>query len=541
MLKEEKPMVYQASIYIRLSREDGDKFESNSVKNQRELIHAFLIDKDDIVVISEKVDDGFSGVTFERPALKEMLEEIKQGKVNCVIVKDLSRFGRNYIETGRYIQEIFPFLGVRFIAINDNIDTAREDTQTDSIVLPFKNLMNDAYSRDISIKARSQLEVRQKKGDFVGAFPVYGYTRSKEDKHKLVVDEMAAATVKEIFSLRISGYNNTFISDYLNQLGIPSPLEYKIYKNSKFMTSFKRNPQAKWSPMAVDRILKNEIYTGMMVQGKETTLNYKLHKRIKKPKQDWIRVESSHDAIITKGEFNIVQGMMLNDTRTSPQADKLYLLSGFLRCGTCGSNMVRKTVKARGKTYAYYVCSKNKEDSNQCSSHRIRESFVVDALEKLLESHVNMFGQLDKLETAGQICWWDKQENLAQQYEYNLERLKKYESLKKSLYEDYREGILTKAEFLEMKLHYEQICKAYRDKIKNLQGKKTTLLEAELCQGKCGQGQKKDNETPQLNRANLIFLVERILVVNGSTIRVVLNYKDEFHRNDEGGNLVNQT
>ncbi|WP_313527942.1 recombinase family protein [Anaerotignum sp.] len=541
MLKEEKPMVYQASIYIRLSREDGDKFESNSVKNQRELIHAFLIDKDDIVVISEKVDDGFSGVTFERPALKEMLEEIKQGKVNCVIVKDLSRFGRNYIETGRYIQEIFPFLGVRFIAINDNIDTAREDTQTDSIVLPFKNLMNDAYSRDISIKARSQLEVRQKKGDFVGAFPVYGYTRSKEDKHKLVVDEMAAATVKEIFSLRISGYNNTFISDYLNQLGIPSPLEYKIYKNSKFMTSFKRNPQAKWSPMAVDRILKNEIYTGMMVQGKETTLNYKLHKRIKKPKQDWIRVESSHDAIITKGEFNIVQGMMLNDTRTSPQADKLYLLSGFLRCGTCGSNMVRKTVKARGKTYAYYVCSKNKEDSNQCSSHRIRESFVVDALEKLLESHVNMFGQLDKLETAGQICWWDKQENLAQQYEYNLERLKKYESLKKSLYEDYREGILTKAEFLEMKLHYEQICKAYRDKIKNLQGKKTTLLEAELCQGKCGQGQKKDNETPQLNRANLIFLVERIIVVNGSTIRVVLNYKDEFHRNDEGGNLVNQT
>jgi len=327
----------------------------------------------------------------------------------------------------------------------------------------------------------------------------------------------------------------------LNQMGIPSPLEYKIYKNSKFMTSFKRNPQAKWSPMAVDRILKNEIYTGMMVQGKETTLNYKLHKRIKKPKQDWIRVESSHDAIITKGEFNIVQGMMLNDTRTSPQADKLYLLSGFLRCGTCGSNMVRKTVKARGKTYAYYVCSKNKEDSNQCSSHRIRESFVVDALEKLLESHVNMFGQLDKLETAGQICWWDKQENLAQQYEYNLERLKKYESLKKSLYEDYREGILTKAEFLEMKLHYEQICKAYRDKIKNLQGKKTTFLQDELCQGKCGQGQKKDNETPQLNRANLIFLVERIIVVNGSTIRVVLNYKDEFHRNDEGGNLVNQT
>lgn len=538
MLKEEKPRVYHGAIYIRLSKEDGDKLESNSVKNQRDFIHAFLIDKKDIVVTSEKVDDGYSGVTFERPALKEMLEEIKDGKVNCVIVKDLSRFGRNYIETGRYIQQIFPFLGVRFIAINDNIDTAREDIQGDSIIVPFKNLMNDAYSRDISIKTRSQRQVRQQKGDFVGAFPVYGYTRSKEDKHKLVVDEMAAATVKEIFCLRIAGYNNSFIAAYLNHLGIPSPLEYKNYKNSKFMTSFKRNPQSEWSAMAVDRILKNEIYTGTMVQGKETTMNYKLHKRIKRPKEDWIRVEACHDAIIPIGEYNVVQEMMLNDTRTSPQGQKLYLLSGVLRCGGCGSSMVRKTVKSRGKSYAYYVCSKNKENSRQCSSHRIRESIIEDALQKLIEKHIDIFMHSEQKEKIEQNLLGGGKENFTQQLEYNMEKLKKYQTLTNSVYEDYKEKLLTKEEFLEMKLYYEQLCEDYVDKIENLEVNKASFLEKDLYRGIGEEGEMKNNFVFHLDRASMIFLVRKIIVLNSRAIRVVLNYKDEFlgdEKLDKGG------
>lgn len=186
--------IYKAAIYVRLSKEDGDvsdasKAESNSISNQKELIKDFLKDKQDIVIVSERVDDGYSGVNFERPAFQLMLEDIKQGKVDCVVVKDLSRFGRNYIESGRYIEKIFPMLGVRFIAINDNYDSLTGKSQTDEIVIPFKNLINDAYCRDISIKIRSHLDVKRRKGEFIGSFTIYGYAKDEHDHNKIVIDE----------------------------------------------------------------------------------------------------------------------------------------------------------------------------------------------------------------------------------------------------------------------------------------------------------------------------------------------------------------
>ncbi|MFV0314393.1 MAG: recombinase family protein, partial [Anaerotignum sp.] len=227
MAVEDNAKIYQAAMYIRLSREDENKLESNSVKNQRDLIRLYLKDKKDIKLVCEKIDDGYSGVNFHRPGFMELMEDVKKGKVDCIVVKDLSRFGRNYIETGRYLQQIFPFLGVRFIAIHDNIDTNVKSIEEESILVPFKNLMNDSYSRDISIKVRSQLEARQKLGDFVGAFTVYGYCRSKEDKHKIVVDELAAQTIKVIFSMRLAGYHNRFIAEYLNHCGILAPLPHK--------------------------------------------------------------------------------------------------------------------------------------------------------------------------------------------------------------------------------------------------------------------------------------------------------------------------
>lgn len=171
--------IYNADLYLRLSKEDGDKEESDSITNQKELIFEYLKSMEDIRIHEIRVDDGYSGVDSERPAFQQMLEDIKAGKVDCVITKDLSRFGRNHIEVGRYLEKIFPYLGVRFIAINDNYDSAMSDTQTDNIIIPFKNLINDAYCRDISIKIRSNLEVKRKKGDFVGAFAPYGYRKSE--------------------------------------------------------------------------------------------------------------------------------------------------------------------------------------------------------------------------------------------------------------------------------------------------------------------------------------------------------------------------
>nr|WP_321153311.1 recombinase family protein [uncultured Acetatifactor sp.] len=522
--------IYLADLYIRLSKEDGDKAESNSISNQRDLIYSFLKEKEDIQVYEEKVDDGYSGVGFNRPALISMLEDVKQGKVNCIIVKDLSRFGRNYIETGRYIQQIFPFMGVRFIAINDHYDSEHMDSQTDNIILPFKNLMNDSYSRDISIKVRSQIEVRQKRGDYIGSFPVYGYFRDQERKGKLVIDYAAAEVVRDIFDMRIKGYNNRRIADYLNEHGIPSPMEYKMLLHWRYTTSFKLKAQAKWSPIAVERILKNEIYTGVMVQGKEKTLNYKVKKRIKVDKKEWIRVEDTHEAIITKEVFAIVQKLMLRDTRTAPDGKKLYLFSGLLRCGGCGGNMVRKKIRSAGGEYCYYICSNNKNDKSVCSSHRIREDFLRKAVLEMLRTHLSLVSTMDEME--GMIAKLPLQEQEVQkrcrQLEERRNELARYQKLKISVYEDYKETLLTPKEYLEMKEDYEVSCRQLEEAIETLEREVSLLVKDNGLHSPWIERLKDSGNISELDRGLLAMTVEEIIVMDSEHIKIHFKYRDEF-------------
>ena len=231
---------YKAIMYLRLSNDDGDKnIESNSIKNQRQLILEYLKKYPEIKLVGEKVDDGYTGVNFNRPGFQEMMEEIRSGKCNCVIVKDLSRFARNFIESGKYLQQLFPFLGVRFIAINDNYDSCSSDFQTDNLYIPLKNLINDTYSRDISVKMRSYYDFRMSKGILVCAFPVYGYLKDEERKH-LIVDEYAAGIVQIIFDCKLNGMSNQGIADRLNRQQVLCPAEYKKSMGMKYKTGFSR-------------------------------------------------------------------------------------------------------------------------------------------------------------------------------------------------------------------------------------------------------------------------------------------------------------
>ena len=266
---------YQATSYIRLSYTDDRSSESDSVTNQRKLIENFIERNPDIEIISEKIDDGYSGIIFDRPAFKEMMQDITDGKINCVIVKDLSRLGREYIETGRYLRRVFPAYGVRFIAITDNIDTAHENSG-DDLTVSVKNIMNEAYCRDISIKTRTSLDIKRRNGDFVGAFPVYGYMKSEENKNLLVPDPYAARVVQDIFRMRLDGTSALRIATILNDMGILSPLAYK--KNNGFPYAkhgYTDKEDCKWSATTVIRILQDETYTGTLVQGKQGTPHYK--------------------------------------------------------------------------------------------------------------------------------------------------------------------------------------------------------------------------------------------------------------------------
>ena len=237
MTKKPTKKVYHASIYLRLSKEDGDvttgsKNESNSISNQKSLIMDFLKDKHDIQVVSIREDDGYSGVDFNRPSFQLMLEDVKKGIIDCIIVKDLSRFGRNYIEVGRYLEKLFPMLGVRFIAVNDNYDSLNVDTAHD-IVMPFKNLINDSYCRDLSVKIRSHLAVKRKNGEFIGAFACYGYLKDPKNKNQLIIDTYAGPVVQDIFRMKINGFSQYKIAEVLNEQGILSPMAQRNEVNTE--------------------------------------------------------------------------------------------------------------------------------------------------------------------------------------------------------------------------------------------------------------------------------------------------------------------
>lgn len=526
--------IYKAAIYVRLSKEDGDvsdasKAESNSISNQKELIKDFLKDKQDIVIVSERVDDGYSGVNFERPAFQLMLEDIKQGKVDCVVVKDLSRFGRNYIESGRYIEKIFPMLGVRFIAINDNYDSLTGKSQTDEIVIPFKNLINDAYCRDISIKIRSHLDVKRRKGEFIGSFTIYGYAKDEHDHNKIVIDDYAAGVVRDIYQWKISGMSQQRIADKLNDMGVLSPAEYKKSCGIKYSANLQTKKQAIWSAVAITRILTNESYTGTLIQGKVTTPNYKVKKTVIKDEEDWAVIPNAFEAIITKEQFDMVQEILKKDTRVAPDKKSVYLFSGIAVCGDCGRQMSRKVSTVAGKKYVYYMCSANKKEG-VCSSHRIRE----DELEKAVVTYLNSY--IDELENIQHFLEFiDK---LPYQ-EVNVKRLnmrivqleedaQKYEKLKVSVYEDLKDELISKEEYISMKQEFENRRRAALDSIAQIKIEIETLASRNGKHHEWIESFIANKGIEKLERNVVVELIDYIKIYEDKRIEIVFRYADNY-------------
>lgn len=246
-----------ACMYLRLSREDGDISESNSISNQRQIIKSYA-KENGITISNEYVDDGFSGSNFDRPNFKNMIEDLNAGKFRIIIVKDLSRFGRDYIESGKYLQKIFPEKGIRFISVNDNYDSDNADVSDTHLILPIRNFINDSYCRDISMKVKSSKEVKRKNGEFIGSFAPFGYKKDSKNKHKLVVDTEVSHIVSRIFDMKIEGYSSKAIADFLNSIGTVTPSRHKENKGDNFNTGFIVK-DAKWDAKMVNRVITNKV------------------------------------------------------------------------------------------------------------------------------------------------------------------------------------------------------------------------------------------------------------------------------------------
>ncbi len=532
-MEKNEGTVYNAAIYVRLSKEDalssqGKKTESNSISNQKQLILDYVRDKADINIVSIREDDGYTGTDYERPDFQRMMDDIKAGTVNCVIVKDLSRFGREYINAGKYIDRLFPYYGVRLIAINDGIDTITRSSSDDFSIM-IKNLMNDNYCRDISIKIRSQLQVKRKNGEFIGAFAPYGYKKSGEDKNLLLVDTYPAGIVQDIFRWKLEGMNQDAIAKKLTDQRVLSPMEYKRSQGLSYKTMFKTNPQAKWSAVAVRRILTNPVYVGTLIQGVRTRPNYKIKTVVVKEEDEWVIVENAHEAIIEPKMFLLVQRLLELDTRTSPHEEKVFPLAGLIYCGDCDGTMVRKTTTSGGKKFVYYVCGIHKK-THSCSNHQIPEKQLEDTVLTLLQEHIQMVVELDLCLQAirnapKKRINTKKLEDRLVAIEADLDR---YRRLKTSAYEDLKDGILSKEDYMDIRNQYDaRIADA---SLAQEQVKKELALffEAGYSSQQWIHDFKEHRNIQTLTRSVAVQCIEKIQIYEGKRIEITFTHAQDY-------------
>ena len=368
------PTDYHAALYIRLSKEDESEGPSESVTNQKSLLDGF-VRQHRLSVYDAYVDDGWSGTSFDRPDFRRMIGDIEAGKVNMVITKDLSRLGRDYIMTGYYMERYFPEKRVRYISLLDGIDTGVESTAND--ITPFRAIMNDMYARDISKKIKSVKRDKQRKGQFIGGKPVYGYRMHPTEKNKIVIDEEAASVVRRIFAMALEGMSCRQIAARLNAEAVPTPAAYAGLKvpNPGPYTGL-------WSSERISDMLQNETYIGSMVQGRSVKISYKSKKCLKQDRSNWVVVEGTHEPLIDAGAFRKVR-MLVNSRKHTRSRTYDFLLKGLIFCHECGYPLaVLNRKNAAGEDVLYFVCRTYQRftGAGVCTCHSIKEKTVTDVV-----------------------------------------------------------------------------------------------------------------------------------------------------------------
>lgn len=519
---------YQACEYVRLSCSNNNTNESNSITNQKRLIHDFLGNHPDIELVSEYVDDGYSGILFDRPAFQEMMEDVYNGKLNCIIVKDLSRFGREYIETGRYLRQILPQYGVRFISVTDGIDTEKESIG-DNLMISMKSIFNDAYCRDISTKTRSALNIKRKDGEYVGSFAPYGYQKDPKDKNHLIPDAYAAKVVQDIYRWKIDGMNAVKIAEKLDHMGVQSPSAYKISHGIPCAKNGRTDNG--WSFGTVLRILKDEIYTGTLVQGKKSTHSYKLKNMVNKPREDWIRIENTHEAIISQSDYDLVQQLIGLDIRISPGKEKVFLFSGILICGCCGEHMTRKTVPRGDKKYFYYYCPTGKKRGCM-DAVMVREEALIKCVKESLKAQIKNVVSMDRIWNS--IDKESVRNELIAQYQMqiveNEKQLVQIRNFKSTLYENLVNGILDKEEYMTLRSDYTHDIIRLENATKQLYKEIQTTADTTDDQLRWTEHFKKFVDMDDLDRHAVITLIQSITVMGKNKLDIKFRYQSKYEQ-----------
>lgn len=508
-------VIYRVAIYVRLSREDEKdekdenyRGQSGSIENQINFLKPIVENKGWILIDIYK-DDGYTGTNFERPGFKRMIEDIEIGKINLVITKDLSRLGRDYIETGRYIEKYFPSRNVRYIAVNDNIDTF-DKKNTNNDMTPFKSVMNDMYAKDISNKVRTAMYTKAREGECIKAFLPYGYKKDPKDKNIILIDENVADNIKLIFNLYKLGKNKTEIARHLNGLNIKTPLRYKQENTNYFNPN--KNYSNIWNSTVINKILRDKIYVGDLVQLKYTKINYKIKKTIKNSESEQIIIPNHHPAIIDRSTFDTVQEMLDKQSNEWNYGNKKkHLLTGLVYC-TCGAKIGYN--KNHGKFFRC-VCSSYKKSGNKfCSNVHMREDNLLETVATSLKDNINKYLNVDNLQ-YNNVNTKVNEDN--KKYIKLINKKKdEIDRIISNLYEDKISELISLDTFTNLMRKYEKQRQECEEKIKKLkQEQKNQVLQNNITNEDIENTVKKILKFDEINSTNtsLAFkLIDRIII-----------------------------
>lgn len=527
MKKQIIEKIYRVVIYLRLSDDDGDSRESDSISNQRLLAHRYLEGKPEFEIVKECVDDGFTGTNFNRPGFQEMMGLIENGEADCIVAKDLSRFGRDFSGVLQYVERVLPQMGARLILLNDQYDSNNLSQNNDYLTLRFKSLINDIYPADTSRSVRANLRAKMLDGQCVAPFAFYGYLKSPDDKHKLVVDSYAGSIVQEIFRQKLKGNSLSDIAGRLNVLGILPPLAYKTnILKQKLKTGFKVTGKDRWEPTMVRRILMDERYSGVLIQGKTTTPNHKVKRLIHKEPEEWVRQEDAIPVLIDKHTAEVVRHLMGRDTRKGENGTAL--LAGLVECADCGQSMI---MKSPNRTNHYYVCSTSLYEKS-CKPHNISVKKLEDIVRESIRYYVSVIVQLNAV--VERVKHMDLPEQKLYEADKQLEVLQQECSrllkIKKNLYESFCEGLLDENEFQNYKKKYDDSLQRLeisiqiqRDEIKDVKNnleKQQEWMKHFLLY--------KDSQ--EVDRTMVAMLIKSIRIYEDKRVSIVFWYDDEFEQ-----------
>lgn len=539
--------IYKVGLYVRLSVLDSGKKDSDTIENQEAILRAFIENKPQFALQEVYIDNGETGVNFERDEFERLIDDVKSGKIDCIIVKDLSRFGRNYIEAGEYLEKIFPFLGVRFIATNDNYDSVDPST-SDSLSMHLKNLVNDIYARDISRKICPVLRAKQERGEFIGAWAAYGYKKDENDKHKLVVDDEVAHIVRDIFHWRLSGLSYQSIARKLNECGGPSPSRYRYEKG---IIKDKRLANTIWRIAAVKTILENEVYAGHMVQGRKREALWDRQKQIKVPKEQWIVARNTHEAIIDETTYRKVQ--QINEQTTKEYHAKLErfseientenILKSLVYCGDCGTLLMRyknvrenKHKEPKFHVWYNYICPVHAAEPSRCSFLRIPEKDLQAAVFGVIQTQITIALDMDKLirNARNHAPLATEKQKLQAKIRQTMDEINRISRLRETLYDDYRDKLMNERDYLYSQKRYKEKETVLRARLDEVKLQESALRETKSEENPWLQAVLSFCDEPVLTRKMAEALIDKVVIHSNTAITVKLRFEDEYKKLQEG-------